>query len=213
MPLSKFERFLPLAGIIVGVLFAVVSYVPVLPDQGGAPDALQVMQDHEIRNQVASIGYAYLSVVLLFFAAGVRQALRSGEPGESSYSSVAYAGGILLAASQAVNAWLVFAGLEAAGQGNADVMTVLTYLGSTQWILWAVPSAVLLLSTGLGGLRNAVLPRWFAIVTIVLGVMNLLGPSGILVYVVSPLWFMVAGVLLTRRLESRTATEPHAAGV
>ena len=62
-----------------------------------------------------------------------------------------------------------------------------------------VGAAVLLLSTGLGGLRTAVLPKWLAIVTIVLGVCALLGPTGFLVWFAMPVWCIVVGVVLMRR--------------
>jgi hypothetical protein len=43
-----------------------------------------------------------------------------------------------------------------------------------------------LIATGLGGLRRLALPKWFAIVTVVRGVLNLFGPAGMLVSLLTP---------------------------
>ena len=77
-----------------------------------------------------------------------------------------------------------------------------------------VGSAVLLLSVGLGGLRTAVLPKWLAIVTIVLGVCCLLGPTGFAVWFAMPVWCIAVSVALVRRsAASSTTAVPHPATV
>ena len=76
------------------------------------------------------------------------------------------------------------------------------------WLPFMVGAAVLLLSTGLGGLRTAVLPKWLAIVTIVLGVGALLGPTGFAVWFALPVWCIVVGVVLMRR-QSASAQSPQ----
>ncbi len=48
---------------------------------------------------------------------------------------------------------------------------------------------------GLGGLRTATLPKWFAVATIVLGVIGVLGPLAFVVYLLLPVWLIVASVV------------------
>jgi hypothetical protein len=211
MPTSKFEKFLPMSGVLAGILFAIASFLPVIDEKVGNPErALATWQGHEARNVIGGIAAAYLAVVLVFFASGVRQALRSREPEESTYSSVAYAGGVLLAGAFAIQAMLMFAGADAAAQDDAAAMNVLTYVGGASWIPWAVGSAAFLVATGLGGLRTGALPKWLAIVTLVLGVGNLLGPTGILVYLAYPVWLVVAGAVLTARSGATTHSPTYA---
>ena len=55
--------------------------------------------------------------------------------------------------------------------------------------------AAAFIAIGLGGLRNAVLPKWFAITTTVLGVLSLLGacsipPGGLVNYLLLPFWLI-----------------------
>jgi hypothetical protein len=52
---------------------------------------------------------------------------------------------------------------------------------------------------GLGGLRHATLPKWFAIVTVVLGVVGVLGPLAMVVYLLLPLWLVTASAVIAGR--------------
>jgi hypothetical protein len=199
MTMSKFERFLPFTGVLAGVLFAVGGYLPKTSDDFGDPDAVAIMNDNATRNLIGAAAMALCCVALLFFAAGLRRALRSGEGGESTYSGVAYAGAILVAASQAAQAWLMFAGIDAADHHDKTAVSTLSYLGIDSWLPWVAASAAMLLATGLGGLHNAVLPRWLAIVTVILGIACLLGPTGVAVWFATPVWLVVVGVVLAQR--------------
>jgi hypothetical protein len=210
MHTSKFERFLPYTGVLAGVLFAIGGYLPKMSDKLGDPNAVALMNDNATRNVIAAVAQALCCVVLLFFAAALRRVLRSGEGGESTYSGVAYAGTILVAASQATNAWLIFAGTDAADHHDANVVNTLGYLGIDGWLPWLAASAAMLIPAGLGGLHNAVLPRWLGIVTLILGVACLLGPTGIAVWFATPVWLVVTGVVMGQRQEAEQPTLGHA---
>lgn len=62
-------------------------------------------------------------------------------------------------------------------------------------------SAAFYLAVGLAGLHPTALPRWLAVVTLVMGVACLLGsagvgPAGIAVYLATPVWLIVTGIVL-----------------
>ena len=122
MATSKFEQFLPWAGVLAGVCFAVGGYLPTGPDTPDDPARLAWIVDHQGIVAAAAVAAALLSVTALFFSAAVRAALRSGEPGESSYSSVAFAGMVAFAAGSGFTAMLQLATLDAAGKGHADAV-------------------------------------------------------------------------------------------
>jgi hypothetical protein len=208
MPTSKFEKFLPYTGVLAGILFAVSGFVAKTSDKFADPNALQIMKDNEVRNGIAMIASAFCCVALLFFVSAVRQALRSRETGESTYSSAAYAGGVLIASSMAIQAWLMFAGADAVNQDDKAALNTLSYLGIDSWVIWVAPSAVFFLATGLGGLRNAALPKWLGITTVVLGVLCLLGPTGIAVYFATPVWLAVTGIVLSRQSDPQHVSLP-----
>ena len=205
MPHSTFEKFLPAAGTLAGILFAVAGYIAKTPESG--ENAVAVMTGHETRNLTALIATALFVVAMAFFAVGIRQALRSGEPRESTYSSAAFAGGIMVAIASALNAWVLGGLLESVDKEDAASARFLGVLGTVSWIPFMAAAAVLLLSTGIGGLRTDVLPKWLAIVTIVLGVCCLLGPTGFAVWFAMPVWCVAVSVVLVRR-QSQSVGSP-----
>jgi hypothetical protein len=215
MHTSRFERFLPVAGIIAAVCFAAFAALGGSPPGVKSSAATQVAwyDDHGARVMFAGLAAGLFLVAMAFFATGLRQALRSGEPGESTYSSVAYAGGLLVGFAVAVWGWLGVAAANAADNKQGAVIHTLAYLNDVGWLPWAAASAVLLLGTGLGGLRTAALPKWLAIVTIVLGVACLGGPTGIAVYFVTPFWLLVTGIVLIRRLSAASGTVTTSTGM
>ena len=198
MPISKFDRFLPYAGVLAGILWF-GSMFSKYSEKYGDPNAAKIIEDNLTRNTLAVIAMGLTGVAVLFFAAAVRAAIRSGEGGESTYSSVAFGAAIALATSKAFDAMLLMAGIEAAQEADLTSLHALSYVGTSSWVPWLVASAAFFLAVGLGGLRTAALPKWLAITTVVLGVLCLLGPTGIAVYMVTPLWFVVTGVVLARR--------------
>jgi hypothetical protein len=207
MPQSTFEKFLPAAGIAAGVLFAVAGYLPTTPSSS-SDNPITVMAGHQAQNLVAVIAGALFAVTMAFFAVGIRQALRSGEPGESTYSSAALVGGVMVAIMSTLNTWLLFATIDAVENKDRVTAHVFGNLGLNSWLPFMVGAAVLFLSTGLGGLRTAVLPKWLSIVTIVLGVCCLGGPTGFLVWFAMPVWCITLGIVLMRR---QAAAAPAAA--
>jgi hypothetical protein len=195
---SKHERFLPYTGVLAGLLFA-VTMLSTYSDQYGDPQAAAVINNNVGQNTVAYIAMGLCCVSLLFFAGTVRVALGSGRRGSSTYAAVAFGAAVVIATSKAIDALLLKAGLDAAGREDLAALHTLAYLGSASWLPWVAASAAFYLAVGLGGLATATLPRWLAIVTLVLGVSCLLGPAGIAVYLATPLWFAVTGIVLARR--------------
>ena len=209
MSSSKFDRFLPIAGVLAGLLFIVVNLLT-----WGSPDSTDVKElttwssSHETRVLVAGFGMAYIAVLMAFFAVALRGAIRSGEPDESTYSSVAFAGGLMIATASALWAYVNLTTLSAVTDGDAAAVSAMAHFNSLTWLPWLIGSAVLYLSVGIGALRTAALPRWLAIVTVALGVLCLTGVGGIAVYLVTPFWLIVTGTVLHQRLTATTSAVP-----
>jgi hypothetical protein len=200
MPVSKFEKALPITGIAAGVLFAVYGFLPKMAEDPGDPQAVQIVKDHMTIDLIGAAAGGLFFVAMAFFATAVRQALRTREAGESTYSSVAYLGTFAVGLGVLLNSWLMFAGVDAADDSNRSAVNALSYLGVDGWLPWAAASAVMFLGAGIGALATGALPRWLGIVTIVLGVLSVLGPTGIAVYFATPVWLVVTGLVLSRRI-------------
>jgi hypothetical protein len=218
MPTSRFERFLPISGVLAGVFYAAMALLikgmPSISDsQAGYA---QWIDDHQLRTGLSGAAAGYFCVAMLFFATSIRRALRSGEPNESTYSSAAFAGALTIAGAVATMGWVTMSALEAANDHSQAAVSALGYLADFGWLPWVAGSAVFFLAAGIGGLRTAVLPKWLSIVSVVLGVLSLLGPTGIAVYFATPFWLVVTGVVLAaraRRAEEAVATRRPAESV
>lgn len=210
MPLSKFEKFLPWSGVIAGLAWI-------------GQDALARVQSSDVpgRGSVSAINnhlglnigslscLVIMGVALLFFATAVRNLLRSGEAREATYSSVAYAGWITVAAGLAQMAVWTKGLMSAAEDKNEAATQMLSYAQYFGWLGMGVGIAAAFIAIGLGGVRNAVLPRWFAMLTTVMGGLALLGacsipPGGLVNYLLLPFWLIAASVIMIRKQRGDT---------
>jgi hypothetical protein len=210
MHATKLDRFLPLAGVLAGLVLVAVNVLTWdSPDSTDAADLAAYGSSHETRVMVAGFGMAYVAVLLAFFAVALRGAIRAGEAEESTYSSVAFAGGLMVATAAALWSYVSLTTLSSITDGNAAAVSAMVHFSSLSWLPWLIGSAVLYLSVGIGALRTAAMPRWLAVVTTVLGVLCLTGVGGIAVYLATPFWLIVTGAVLYQRL-STSAPAPAA---
>jgi hypothetical protein len=214
MPLSTFERVLPWTGAIAGLAWigqAFLFRVDTEDYPGKASTA--VIRDHLGQNYAAVGCLVIMGIALVFFASALRSQLRSGEAREATYSNVAY-GGVLLASaglSQMVMwNWGLING--AADAKDDAALHVLSFVGYFGFAGMGIGLATMFIATGLAGVRNQVLPRWFAIVTVVMGVLSALGaagipPGGLVNYLLLPFWLIGTAVIVARRQNSAGARQ------
>ena len=214
MTVSRFERVLPWSGAVAGLCWIGQSFLfrtdtKDLP--GHASSAL--IRDHLPVNYGAVACLVVMGVSLLFFATAIRNVLRSGEASEATYSSIAYAGWIVVVAG--LSRWWSGTGRYingAADVGDDAALQVLSYAGYFGFAGMGIGIATAFLATGSGRRHHAVLPRWFAVTTIVLGVLSALGdagipPGGLVNYLLLPFWLIAASVIIARRAR-RDSTAP-----
>jgi hypothetical protein len=205
MPLSKFEKFLPWSGLIAGLAWIGQDALAHMysTDQPGR-GSVEATNDHIPLNLGSLACIVLMGVALLFFATAVRNLLRSGEAREATYSSVAYAGWITVSAALGQMALWDKALLSAAEDKNAVAIQTLSYAQYFGWLAMGVGITTAFIAMGLGGVRSAVLPRWFAVSTVVLGALALLGacsipPGGLVNYLLLPFWLIAASIIVARR--------------
>lgn len=203
MPLSTFEKFLPWAGALAGLLWGFQMLAAKTPDDPADPDAVTVIGDAVMRNYVAGFALLLGALMMVFFAAAVRRSLRSTEAGESTYSSVAHGGLLVAAAGFGLLAVVQVALTNSAKADDAAATATLGQLALIGWLPALVGLVAGFWGVGLGGLRNASVPKWFAIVTVVLGVVGVLGPLAMMVYLLLPLWLIAASAVVAGRLRAR----------
>jgi uncharacterized membrane protein len=213
MTVSKFERFLPWTGGVAGVLWAVHLIVAKTPDHPAAAGAVALVNHAAGRDYLAGFALLVGALMLLFFAAQARKSLRSGEAGESTYSSVAHGGLLMAAGGFGLLGIAEIALVNTAKAHDAGATDALGQIVMIGWLPALVGFVAAFWGLGLGGLRTATVPRWFAIVTIVLGVIGVLGPLAFAVYLVLPLWLIAASAVTARRPATIPSHTPAAMSV
>lgn len=206
MPLSAFERFLPWTGAIAAFAWIGQAFLfRIDTDDYPGKATTAMIHDHLALNYAAVGCLVIMGVALVFFASALRSHLQAGEARGGTFSTIAY-GGLLLASaglSQMVMwNWGLING--AADATDDAALHVLSYVGYFGFAGMGIGLATVLLATGLAGLNAPVLPRWFAIVTLVMGVLSALGtagipPGGLVNYLLLPFWLIATAVILARR--------------
>jgi hypothetical protein len=196
---DRFDRLLPLAGALVGLLFFVglaLTWGDPSSETGPA-ETFAYWEDNRGLHQISGLLLAPLiAFLLVFFGAGLQQRLRRGN-GDSGHGAVAFGGALLAAAAFALVGMLEGAATNAAHEGQRQAVYTLSQLHSYDWLAWNASFAALLLATGLGARRNGMLPTALAWASIVIGA-SLLTPLGIFGFFLVPVWLIVVGIVLSR---------------
>ena len=205
MSLSTVERLLPWSGVVAGLCWIGQAFLT-STDTSDAPGmaSTAVIQDNLVVNYAGVGCLVLMGIALLVFATATRNLLRSGEAQEATYSSIAYGGWVVVVAGlgqMVVWSWGLING--AADAEDDPALHVLSYVGYFGFAGMGIGIATALLATGLAGTHGAVLPRWFAIPTIVLGALSALGtagipPGGLVNYVLLPFWLITAAFVFAR---------------
>ena len=208
---ARSREFLPWTGVIAGLAWIAQDFLfrvqtSDVPGRG----SVEIINGHLGLNTAGLSCLVVMGVSLLFFATAVRNLLRSGEAREATYSSVAYGGWIIVSAGLAQMAVWTKGLMSAAEDGDEAATHMLSYAQYFGWLGMGIGIAAAFIAIGLGGLRNAVLPRWFAITTTVMGVLALLGacsipPGGLVNYLLLPFWLIAAAIIIARRQKAATA--------
>jgi hypothetical protein len=204
---GQFERFSALAGVVAVVLWAAavaivggdhVGLPGGLPEEG-ADETHAYFRENEGSVVAASALFMIGSLFFLWFIGILRTRLAGGDDRPATFATIAFAGGVATA---------IFAiGMPAGGLVaalNADDIEASTAEAlnavETVFLIAAELSAIVLLVGGsLASLRTARLPRWWAIVSIVLAVWLLILPigwAGLLVGL--PVWTLITSALVFR---------------
>jgi hypothetical protein len=195
----RFDRFLPLAGALAGLLFF-VALILLWNDpasETGPAETFSFWQDNRGQHQIVALLVAPLiAFLLLFFGAGLQRRLTEGN-GDAGHGAVAFAGALLGAMTFAIVGMLEGAMTNAAHEGERETVYTLNQFHSYDWLAWNAAFAAMLLATGLGARRNGMLPTPLAWATIVIGA-SLLTPLGFFGFILVPVWLIVVGVWLSR---------------
>jgi len=206
---DRFDRLLPLAGAVAGLLFfvglALLRNDPA--SETGPAKTFAYWHDNRGRHQIIALLVAPLiAFLLLSFGASLRRRLAQGN-GDAGHGTVAFAGALLAAATFALVGMLEAAMTNAAHYGHPNTVYTLNQLHSYDWLAWNVAFSAMLLATGLGARRNEMLPVPLVWATIVIGA-SLLTPLGFFGFILVPIWLIMVGLWLRlHTIDARIGTD------
>ena len=191
----------PLTGIAGVVLLIVGFIVQGEPPSLGDDRAREFVEFYTDNKDQLMLGAALQGVAVTFFVfffAYVRREIATAEGGRGMLAQVAFGGGLIFAAGGAFDATLTFAMAEAAEDVSPQSLLALMALFENDFIPLAVGLQLFLLGTGLAAWRLGVLPKWLAVITLVLGIIAVT-PIGFASFLAMALWIPITAILLALR--------------
>ena len=211
MIVRRFDRFLPLAGVVAGLLFLIAFIVDrndPSSETGPAKTLVYWQGNRGMHQIVGLVLLPLIAFLLLFFGAGLKRRLE--ETGDSGHGSVAYGGVVVGAAAFALVGMLEAAMTNAAHEGQRQAVYTLNQFHSYDWLAWNPAFAAVLLATGLGVRGRGVLPTPVVWATIGIGA-SLITPLGFFGFVLVPVWLIVVGIMMFRHTPASLAPAAVAA--
>ena len=158
-------------------------------------------RDHLTGTRVGALILVIAAVLLVLFAARLRELLRNGQPGGDVFPIAAFGGAVLLAAGSCLDAAVSFALAQAGDNKFAGAAQTLNVVSNNDFFLVIGGIATLLLATGISTVRRPVLPRWLGWAAVVIGIISLGGPAGFIGAVLAILWLLVVSILMFVRTD------------
>jgi hypothetical protein len=199
---------LPSGRVLVGVAVAYAAFFLVVFATGGeGPDTntagAKIIADYDKSAtlvHLASYAMVIAAAALIFFGAALRRALRRERA--DWLADAAFAGTIVMAVTLVGFSVTAIAMRDAVSTGNASVAQSINILDHSNFVPAMLGLCCILLATGLCALRTGALPKWLAVLSVVLGVASPLGPAAFLPFVLFPVWVIVTAAVTARRLSS-----------
>jgi len=209
---DQWAKRAPWTGIVAIVMFVVAFIISgETPDfDASTRDILDFYNGDQTNQVIASILLLYGSILLVFFAAALRSALRGAE----ALSLLVLIGGTLLASGLVIFAGLNFTLADLANSDHLDriapgTLQSLNALNSDFFFPTVIGTAIFLISAALAIFATGALPRWMGWVALVLGIVAIT-PVGFFAFLALGIWIVVAAVLMMQRAGSEPGPGPGA---
>jgi len=207
------ERFAPL-GAVGFLLFIALGAVAVgeSSPSGDAParEIAAYFAEHQGGHLLNTFLGAFGGFVLFpLFLASLWRAIRRIEGQDGLCAPAALIGGVAMLGPLGIQlAGWGGAALQAGPQRDPAVAAALFDLGSTGFLIFPFPAALLVLATSLANRRGPLLPVWLARSgLLVAGLIMLLAPLGPFMFALFGLWLFTVSLVLFRRDHAAAASE------
>jgi hypothetical protein len=196
--------FPPFTGII---FVALVVAITILIGQGQdaskktAQEIVNHYQDNNTRESIGAILIVFASATLLYFGGWLRRVLRDAEGPEGILSAVVFGAAVVFSAGAAVAGSIHLALPDLADDINPVALQAINGIDFDMFFFFPVGLGTIFLATGISAVRHGAFPKWFAWVSVVLGVLSFT-PAFFIIFFIGPLWFLVLSIIGIRRAVS-----------
>jgi hypothetical protein len=208
--MSKSKEWLvPLTGVGF-IVVAIVSFIVAGEPKDASHPAGEIVDwyiDNKEAVQISAFIGMAATVLLVFFAAYLRNVLRAAAGGADMLSLVSFIGIVVVAVGFAIDTTISIALAERADDIDPVAVQSLQALWDNDFVPIALGILLFLWATGISVLRSGALPKWIGWIMILLGVIALT-PIGFASFIGTAVLILVISILLAVRARSATAPAP-----
>lgn len=211
---TRFERVAALGGFLTVILWVAGVVLAVGLSHQPAADATdaQVLAWVKAHSNIVTGGaWIYMIGCACFpwFAGGLRSRLASAEGGTAPVTTVAFVAAVATGVVAMGLAAPDMAAAIGAGDITAGAAGALHQMSTVFFVMVELGAATMVAGFGVAALRSRALPKWWAIVSLLLGVLLVVGPIGWLgVMFGMPLWTLLSAVVLLLHPSRAAAPAP-----
>jgi hypothetical protein len=189
------------------VIFAAL-FVVVLILLGQGEDATkktaQEVADHyqgrETRDGIAVVLIGFAAAFILYFGGWLRRVLRDAEGPDGILSAVAFGALVVFASGITIAASIHLALVDLADDIDPVALQAINGIDYDMFFFFPVGLGTVILATGISALRHGALPKWFAWVSVVVGVLSFTPALFLGFFGAWPAWFLIAGIIGMNRV-------------
>ncbi len=193
-------RLVPLIGVAFSVLF-IGSFLAGGSSAEPTTPGAEVIAKHsqsDTAQLVTGTAATIAAIALVFFGAWLRGALRERSRTNTWLADAAFAGTVLQALTLSLFVASAHAVQDGIDSGQPIIAQSLNIADGNTFFPSMLALACVLIATGVSSLSGGLLPKWLAVVSVVLGVMAPLGKAGFAPFMLFPVWVAVVAVLGSR---------------
>lgn len=205
---TRLERYAPLTGVLVLLIFVYEFLTPTTPDSDASPAAMVLWWTHHKNQQIASSLIGGLGAILLiWFGASVRRLVWRAEGGDGRLATLVFAGHFLAALGILLFCGFSYVAANNAGHLTPDTTQTLTVINNDMFLPLIAGVFVVFAAAGVAILRFGVLPKWLGWVSLLLA-LNALTPFGWISFLALGLWAGLVGILIFIGSRAEAALTP-----